>query len=614
MGTKEVNPVMKCVAFSIPTTILLFVPGYFDPINLPKLLSLFPIVITTLVLIYSLRKSLPKVIQYRERLILYSLYLTLAVTMTISGFIGSDNVTRVLFGASGRNNGLLYYLFAITLVCSILNLKLTKVDLIYVNKSISFTSILFAFYCSVQFLGLDPMSWSNPYNKVIGTLGNPNFSSSALAIFAGFWLYRFVQLRGQNLASKVLTIVLALLMMFLSWSTGSLQGIVIVLLALTLVLYAWIRERHEFKYLPPLFLVGGSLSLLFIFSSFMGLGPLGNLLEQYTLRLRVWYALFGIRAMIDSPLVGVGVDNYISAFRTHKTAEFVSLYGSELSSNNAHSSPIQIGASFGLIVFILFCVTQMWVLVRAVTIINSRSSHLSILKGISIVWILVFAQSLLSIEIIGLGIMNWVLGAVILSSHLSSHQEQASVDRGKSRMLSNKVYPVWTGSLMFATLFLSSLIFIPVSIEDKAFQKVAFLKVDNTNSQESIKENYQKLSNLTLSYPNKIDLILTNLSLAGLSSEIEVIVRQINEKEDKDAQAVNLLASFYKNSGDIVSEIATREKLRVLDPWNMKLELALARSYEEVGDKASLVKSIERINFLRPDSPEYLEALALLQE
>jgi len=318
--------------------------------------------------------------------------------------------------------------------------------------------------------------------------------------------------------------------------------------------------------------------------------------------------------MWDSPILGVGVDNYVSAFRTFKTREFVAQYGSELSTNNAHSSPIQIGASFGLFVFILFCAIQIWILIRALSIINSRDSKLSNLKGISIIWLLVFSQSLLSIEIIGLGVMNWVLGAVILSSNIERYSERVAPTDIKPRKLNKKVFPVWTGSLVIASMSLGSLAFIPVSIEDKAFQNVAFLQVDSPVSKELVVENYQKLSNFTLYYPNKLDAIVSNLFAAGLVGEIEKSVKELYRADKKDAYAVNLLATYYLNSEDLANEIKIREELRALDPWNEKLEVALARAYSKTGDIERLNRSIDRIKALNPDGPEYLEALALVRK
>jgi hypothetical protein len=39
-------------------------------------------------------------------------------------------------------------------------------------------------YGVLQHLGKDPIKWNNPYNAVIGTLGNPDFAAAVMAILA----------------------------------------------------------------------------------------------------------------------------------------------------------------------------------------------------------------------------------------------------------------------------------------------------------------------------------------------------------------------------------------------------------------------------------------------
>ena len=53
---QEVSPIFKYAIFSIPATILLIIPNFTDPINLPKLLALSICAFISLVLLVALRK------------------------------------------------------------------------------------------------------------------------------------------------------------------------------------------------------------------------------------------------------------------------------------------------------------------------------------------------------------------------------------------------------------------------------------------------------------------------------------------------------------------------------------------------------------------------------
>jgi len=387
---KEINPAYKYAIYSIPATVLIMIPSFTDPINLPKVLALLPLALTSLILFFVLRNRYTNGGKSRIQKIQIGFYLLIGFGMLITGFLGSQNYVRVLFGTNGRNNGLIYYFSALTLVLMILSLRINYREVDFLKRTLVWTSLIFAGYCLLQYLDLDPIAWNNIYNRVIGTLGNPNFSASALATFSIFWLYLAVNEQKTGSRKAFLYGLPSSVMAFLSWSTESLQGLVVLALGVGLILYSIVRERIASQLIPYLLALGGSLGLSLLFISFFGFGPWGATLEQYTLKLRGFYASFGLRAMADSPWTGVGVDNYINAFRKFKSEEFVSQYGPVLSSNNAHSTPAQMGATFGLVVFILYCLVHLYILYRALTIINSRDTSKSYLKAIAILWVLVF--------------------------------------------------------------------------------------------------------------------------------------------------------------------------------------------------------------------------------
>jgi len=610
----ELNPAFKYSIFSIPATVLFIAPGYTDPINLPKVLALLPFTISAIVLFFALKNYRKRKVNSKSDKFLLAIYSLLALAMLASGFLGSQNYIRVLFGTTGRNNGLIYYLAAISLAVVLVRLVIQELEVSYLNRVLIWSSLAFAFYCAMQFFDLDPVAWNNPYSRVIGTLGNPNFSASALASFAVFWLYLFFRADGQKLNVRALFLLPALTMVFLSWSTESLQGLIVFALGATLIIYMAIREKYSSSLIPYLFFLGGGLALAIIFTSFLGIGPLGGTLEQYTLKLRGWYASFGIMAMLDSPMTGVGVDNYVRAFRTFKSEEFVLQYGSGLTTNNAHSTPAQIGATFGLAVFLLYCLLHLWILLRALKVISSRDTSQFYLKGVALMWILIFSQSLLSIEIIGLGVMNWVLGAIILSANSirANPDNLEEIRTGKKQRTQS--LPAWTGSLTIASLLIGSILVIPVSREDKAFQNLAFIQVTDEQSRAIVRQEYEKLSHLTLLYPNKIDAFAANLFKADMSLELGNVTESLYRVDKNDAYAANLLATYYQNTGQVNKELEVRERIRALDPWNSNLELSLARAYAASGQEIKLQESVDRLKSIAPSSEDYQQALSLLKE
>jgi tetratricopeptide (TPR) repeat protein len=609
---QEIHPAFRYALLSLPATVLLIIPSFDDPINIPKVMALVIFAFTSAVLYLALRKSVHKKIETRTSRIYLALYLLLAITMLITGFLGSQNYIRILFGTTGRNNGLIYYLSVLVIVLVILRLVIGISEIEYLYRILIWTSLLFAAYCVIQFLDLDPIAWNNPYSRVIGTLGNPNFSGSALAIFSVFWLYLFSRSSSKNLPLKSSMLVVSVIMAFLSWSTESLQGLVVIGLGFALVGYIQIRQRNSNKAIPIVFFAVTALGLFLSFASFLGFGPLGNLLEQYTLKLRGWYALIGLRAMFDSPWTGVGVDSYVNAFRSSRGDEFVAQYSPTLLSNNAHSTPAQVGASFGVLVFLLYCLIHLLVLYKALQIINSRSETDRHLKGVAIIWILVFSQSLLSIEIIGLGVMNWVLGGVILSSGTSLLSKGSNDTKSDSKKKQIQRLPAWVGSVAIAAILLGSIPVVILSRENSTYRNIALLEVSNQNSKDWVRDNFNKLTDISLLSPEQVFRILQNLYLADMYLEAGDVVSRLYESSPRDAIAGDLLANHYMNTKQPEKELELREEIRSLDPWNYRLELALAQAYARAGRTSDLEKSVAIIKRLAPESSEYEQAKALL--
>ena len=614
MAQVAVSPSYKLAVLAIPATILTIFPGYVDPINLPKVLVLLALSLAAVILHLSLRSfSSKKVFSSRAKIVL-AIYLSLAVTMLVTGILGSENYIRVLFGSFGRNNGLVYFFASLALAMVLLFSVIGPKEIEYLHRIFIFTSVGFASYSAIQFFSLDPIQWSNPYNRVIGTLGNPNFSSSALATFAVFWLYLTYRGSAKSIQIRISMLLTGLIMAALSWSTASLQGVVIILLGLGLVFYTAIREKFSSKTIPYLFSLMAILGLSIAFISFAGLGPLGSSLEQYTLKLRGWYASFGLRAMIDSPFYGVGVDNYISAFRSNRTESFVNQYGVALSTNNAHSTPAQIGATFGLIVFVIYCLLHLLISLRALQVINSREETNAHLKGVAIVWILIFSQSLLSIEIIGLGVMNWLLGAILLGSAIKTKVETSnSISSHRNKQVVRQL-PAWVGALTIASLAVGAIPTAIISSEDRALKNILTMQVDSPESKEWVRSNFNKLGNFTLLDPDKVIRMVYNLEQSGMGSEIKTVLEDLYRVNSNDVYTNDLLATFYFNTNQPDLELEVRERLRSLDPLNYQLELNLARAYSRRGDRLSLEQSVARIKAIAPDSQESKEAKELLAQ
>jgi hypothetical protein len=405
-------------------------------------------------------------------------------------------------------------------------------------------------YCLVQFIDLDPIDWDNIYNRIIGTLGNPNFSASALSGFAVMWLFGTRRVEKDSGLIRYLHWIVAISLGILAISTESLQALVLLALGMVLFAFSKMREKNAGSFIPYLLIGSGGLLGLFMFLSFSGLGPLSSVFEQQTLKLRFWYAYFALRGIIENPLIGQGVDNYAYVYRRFRTKEFVEQYGSTLYSDNAHSTPFQVGSSFGALVLIIYLLLNFIALIKALAILNSPNVNFHSQKRIAALWILVFFQSLLSIEIIGLAVLNWLLSAFLLALPKNEFELVRKAARQRTTENPSSEMPPWVGALTLISFLLSS---VPSFIVYKENQIVRVLSQSFTNNKENInfiRDEFHKLTGLTTQTPINVFQILNNLYLAQMTNEVESMLVELVAVEKRNIFAKDMLATHYQNMKD----------------------------------------------------------------
>ena len=175
---KDVGPIWFILATASLIT-LYFNPALQDPFNSPKFWLL--IFSGSWLVGYLVIKKESKLKALHNKLF-YLLLSGFVVSMFISALL-TESKFVAFFGDSGRRVGFLTYLFL-----GIFMLASSKYFTTYLIRRIYFivffNAVLSFSYALMQTTGNDFASWVNPYNSIIGTLGNPNFASSIMAIFS----------------------------------------------------------------------------------------------------------------------------------------------------------------------------------------------------------------------------------------------------------------------------------------------------------------------------------------------------------------------------------------------------------------------------------------------
>ena len=203
-----------------------------DPINLPKFLILGT---CGFAVIGNLAPYLKRMINSEAKLLAYSVLLFL-LSLLVVFFLSGPGTWSQAYGAYGRNTGLLTYVGLALMLISVVfvsNLSFSR-KLIWV---LIVTGMVNAVYGLLQWSENDPVDWNNPYDPIVGTLGNPNFVSAHLGIAGLASLALFFE-KSRSLVSRSILLVNLGLSLFVISQSSSSQGLLVFALGSTLVFYS----------------------------------------------------------------------------------------------------------------------------------------------------------------------------------------------------------------------------------------------------------------------------------------------------------------------------------------------------------------------------------------
>jgi O-antigen ligase len=389
------------------------------------------------------------------------------VLLVLSGFFAfglfasflSSNLDwrEQFFGVSGRNTGIISYLSLVSVLLAVVFFYSSNLFSRFLLMLVG-SGLVSGAYGLLQLLSLDPINWQNPYNPVIGFLGNPNFQSSFLGI-STVALFSYTISSGSRLNLRVLSGMGILLNSVVIYKSDSQQGALVLILGISLVtlgyLYA-LRAKIYFQLFSVLFSLG-------IFTGIMGIlekGPLASILYKPSVTFRGDYWRAGFKMFNENILTGLGIDSYGSYYRQYRDLAAVTRRGPEITSNAAHNVVIDLAANGGLLLvipYLLLIVFTFWIFMRAIRVQSDNKSLILVFA----LWVCYQAQSIISINQLALAAWGWVLMGltIALSLNTLNKTEPSSENKklGKSKLPQNQ-----TSASTVLLVFLSLIIGISI--------------------------------------------------------------------------------------------------------------------------------------------------------
>jgi hypothetical protein len=190
-------------------------------------------------------------------------------------------------------------------------------------------------------------------------------------------------------------------------------------------------------------------------------GPLASLLYKESVTYRGDYWRAGWKMTVDNPIFGVGLDSYGDWYRRSRTIEATLRRGPEVTSNAAHNVFLDISASGGFPLLLIYIALMILVIVSAAKVISRSLGFNAGFVGLVAGWVAFLAQSLISINQIGLAIWGWVLSGLIIGYEINSRDSQAVTDK---KAVKNSLKRVQSSARTTSAMFVGLIVGIVVGM------------------------------------------------------------------------------------------------------------------------------------------------------
>ena len=411
---------------------ILITPGQlFDPINLPKLAV---IVIGGFLALGSIIDN-PKLLsssKYRKVFVWAVLFI---LHMLLVMFISKANNVEEFFGVDGRSTGFLaYFSLAMSLLAGAIGSSSNLLSSVF--KALILAGCLSTIYGLLQYAKLDPVDWSNPYNPILGFLGNPNFQSSFIGMYS-VALFATILSSSIDMKYRLASIGLVFLNIFLIVSSDSQQGLLVLVGGSAIVSWIWLSKsklkRFTLSYVAIL-----ALGFCGVVLGTLNKGPLGGILYKPSVAYRGDYWEAGWNITTQNPLFGVGLDNYGSWYRRARSIEATLRRGPDVTSNAAHNVFFDMSSNGGVPMLLLYLFMVLLVF-RAIIKLSKRGQGFNpVLSGLIGAWIAYLAQSVISLNQLGLAVWGWIISGLIIGYEINTREDdadtvkQAIVSKGRN--------------------------------------------------------------------------------------------------------------------------------------------------------------------------------------
>lgn len=442
----------------------------YDPINVPKL----AVIATGGFLAFgALVNNVGALLSPKYRVITIACAVFVADLLLVF-VISGTNIAQEFFGTHGRATGLVAYIsLCFLMIAAVVSSTSSVISrFAWTLVSAGALSIVYGF---VQLVGADPIDWVNQYSPVIGFLGNPNFQSSFVGL-SGVLTVSMMLGNSVKVGLRLAYFVYILTSLYVIKETDSQQGFLVFAGGAAVVTLIRIAKSN-FKILTIPGLVAGAVGFVLVTLGSLNSGPLAGLLYKASVTYRGDYWRAGWKMTLEEPIFGIGLDSYGDWYRRARTLEATLRRGPDITSNSAHNVILEFSSNGGFPLAAIYLLMMALVVVSAIRLVKRNRGFDPVVAGLIAVWISYQAQSIISLNQLGLAVWGWIISGLIIGYEINTRAEapieskKDFVRKGKSAYANSleKVAPK-TMMGMFIGLIVGLLVGLPPLVASSKFK------------------------------------------------------------------------------------------------------------------------------------------------
>lgn len=556
-----------------------------DPFNSPKFWLL--IILSSYLLGYVV-VLFKNIVQARNLKVLLSMLLIFNLAGVIAAL--STDVKFIAFmGDSQRRNGFLTYLaLSVVMLATALTFKVESVN--QLHKVAFLTGLLLSIYGLMQISGLDFVDWNNPYNAIISTVGNPNFAAAIMSIMA-LLIFAPVLNSSYSKLIRISSLILTILILYTIFLSDARQGLLAFFAGLLayMIIWAFIKSKR----LGYIFLLAGAFVGLLAIAGMLQKGPLSSLLYKGSVTVRGYYWDAGIAMVRANPFFGVGYDSYGSYFKEYREVGYPLKYGFGITSSNAHNLPIQIFSTSGIFTGAAYLAITIFIFVVGLRAILRASNNQKLqIGGVLSAWIAYQAQSIVSIDNIGISVWGWALGGAVLGT---SFLNSTLTPTQQNKKLANiqLLRPVVSFILVVVTLVA---VVIPHYQAERDMLQVRILfDPAKPEYKDPFRQYAEKIINYKLADPSYKMTVAGWLAANGYVEDGLKQLYKMKEYDPRNLDTLIVLAQFNEELGRYSEAIKLRNEVIKYDQWDATNYLQLGKNYKLLGEFGQMDQMLGKI-------------------